>query len=130
MDVERLEEDLSRLLAVLRGVQRWFSLCDPISTMRWEISVNAQSRIYKITNQKEVMVLRLCAEILEDRLFPVSLHVIPVVDLTMANRVVDTVSRRLRISKRFIANEEVEILDPSLRGEIARLCWYWGTRSA
>ena len=76
------------------------------------------------------MVLRLRAEILEDRLFPVSLHVIPVVDLTMANRVVDTVSRRLRISKRFIANEEVEVLDPSLRGEIARLCWYWGTRSA
>ena len=76
------------------------------------------------------MVLRLCAEILEDRLFPVPLHVIPVVDLTMANRVVDTVSRRLRISKRFIANEEVEVLDPSLRGEMTRLCWYCGTRSA
>ena len=130
MDVERLEEDFGRLLAVLRGVQRWFSLCDPIPTMRREISVNAQTRIYEITDQKEVMVLRLCTEILEDRLFPVPLHVIPVVDLTMANRVVDTVSRRLRISKRFIANEEVKVLDPSLRGEIARLCWYWGTRSA
>ena len=76
------------------------------------------------------MVLWLRAEILEDRLFPVPLHVIPVVDLTMANRVVDTVSRRLRISKRFIANEEVEVLYPSLRGEMARLCWYCGTRSA
>ena len=76
------------------------------------------------------MVLRLGAEILEDRLFPVPLHVVPVVDLAMANRVVDTVSRCLRISKRFVANEEVEVLDPSLRCEIARLCWYWRTRSA
>jgi hypothetical protein len=76
------------------------------------------------------MVLRLRAEVLEDRLLPVSLHVIPVVDLTMANRVVDTISWRLRISKCLVANEEVEILDPALRGEIARLCWYCRTRSA
>jgi hypothetical protein len=88
------------------------------------------TRIYKTTDQKEVMVLRLRPEVLEDRLLPVPLHVIPVVNLTMADRVVDTVSRRLRIGKRLVANEEIEVLDPALRGEIARLCWYCGTRSA
>jgi hypothetical protein len=98
-------------------------------------SVNARAKSYENimqyrADQEEVMVLRLCAEVLEDRLFPVSFHVVPVVDLTMANRVVDTISRCLRVSKCFVANEEVEVLDPALRGEIARLCWYCGTRSA
>jgi hypothetical protein len=81
-------------------------------------------------DQEKVMVLRLRPEVLEDRLFPVTLHVIPVIDLTMANRVVDTVSWRLRISKRLVANEKVEVLDPALRGEIARLGWYCRSRSA
>ena len=81
------------------------------------------------TDQKEIMVLRLGAEVLEDRLFPVAFHVIPVVDLTMTNRVVDTVSWRLSIGERFVTDEEVEVLDPALRGEIARLCWYCRSRS-
>jgi hypothetical protein len=81
-------------------------------------------------DQKKVMVLRLCPEVLEDGLFPVTLHVIPIIDLTMADRVVDTVSRCLCISKRFVANEEIEVFDSALRGEIARLGWYCGTRSA
>jgi len=76
------------------------------------------------------MVLRLGAEVLEDRLFPVAFHVIPVVDLTMADRVVDTVSWCLGISERFVTDEEVEVLDPALRGEIPRLCWYCRSRSA
>lgn len=76
------------------------------------------------------MVLRLRPEVLKDRLFPVTLHVIPVIDLTMANRIVDTVSWRLRISKRLIANEKVEVLDPALRGEMAGLGWYCRSRSA
>lgn len=75
------------------------------------------------------MVLRLRPEVLEDRLFPVTLHVIPVIDLTMANRIVDTISWRLRISKRLVANEKVEVLDPALRGEIARFGWYCRSRS-
>lgn len=76
------------------------------------------------------MVLWLRPEVLEDRLFPITFHVIPVIDLTMANRVGDTVSWRLRISKRLVANEKVEVLDPALRGEIARLGWYCRSRSA
>jgi len=76
------------------------------------------------TDQKEIVVLRLGAEVLEDRLFPVAFHVIPVVDLTMADRVVDTVSWCLGISERFVTDKEVEVLDPALRGEMPRLCWY------
>jgi hypothetical protein len=76
------------------------------------------------------MVLRLGAEILEDRLFPVTLHVIPVVDHTMANRVVDTVSRRLGIGERLITDEEVEVFDSALRGKVTGLSWYRGSRSA
>lgn len=30
LDIERLEEDLGRLLAIFRGVQRWFGLCEPV----------------------------------------------------------------------------------------------------
>ncbi len=81
------------------------------------------------TDQKKVMVLRLCPEVLEDGLFPITLHVIPIIDLTLADRVVDTVSRCLCISKRLIANEEIEVFDSTLRGEMARLGWYYGTRS-
>ena len=76
------------------------------------------------------MVLRLRSEILEDRLFPVTLHVVPVIDLTMANRIVNTVSWRFRISKRLVANEEVEVLDPAFRGKMARLGWNSRPRSA
>ena len=82
------------------------------------------------TDQKEVMVLRLGAEVLEDRLFPVAFHVIPVVDLTMANRVGDTVSWCLGIGERFVTDKEVEVLDPALRGEMARLRRYCRSRSA
>ena len=76
------------------------------------------------------MVLGFGAKVLEDRLFPVTLHVIPVVDHPMANRVVDTVPRRLGIGKRLVTDEEVEILNPALRGEMAGLSWYCGSRSA
>jgi hypothetical protein len=75
-------------------------------------------------DQEKVMVLWLRPEVLEDRLFPVTLHVIPVIDLTMADRIVDTVSWRLCISKRLVPNEKVEVLDPAFRGEMARLGWY------
>jgi hypothetical protein len=82
------------------------------------------------TDQKEIVVLGLGAQILEDRLFPVTLHIIPVVNHTMANRVVDTVSRRLGIGERLVTDEEVEVFDPAFRSEMARLCWYCGSRSA
>lgn len=44
------------------------------------------------------MVLRFRSQILEDRLLPVSLHVIPIINLAMTDRVVYTVSWGLRVS--------------------------------
>lgn len=76
------------------------------------------------------MVLWLSAEVLEDRLFPITFHVVPVVDLAMANWVVNSVSWRLCIGKGLIAYEEVEVFDSSLRGETARLCRHCRSRSA
>ena len=66
-----------------------------------------------MTDQKEVVVLWLRAEILKDSLLPIAFHVVPIVDLSMANGVVNAVSWRLCIGKRLIANEEVEVLDAS-----------------
>lgn len=43
-------------------------------------------------SEKEVVVFRLNAEILENRIGPESLHIIPVLDLSMTNRVVHTVA--------------------------------------
>ena len=45
---------------------------------------------------------------------------VPVVDHTMSDRIMHTVSRRLRIRKRLVANEEIQIFDAALRGEVPR----------
>ncbi len=82
------------------------------------------------TDQKKVMVLWLRAKVLEDGLLPIAFHVVPIVDLAMANGVVNAVSWRLCVGKCLIAYEEVEILDPSLRGEMSRLCRHCKSRSA
>ena len=61
-DIEALEHDLGRVLAVLRRVQRRLG-------------------------QQEVVVLWLGSEVLEDALLPESLHEVPVLHNAMANRV-------------------------------------------
>ena len=66
------------------------------------------------THQEEVVVLGLCTQVLEDRLLPVPLHVIPVIYLTMSNGVVDAISRSLRIRNSFVADEEIKILYTTL----------------
>lgn len=50
-----------------------------------------------MTDQKEVMILGLSAQVLEDRLLPVTFHVIPIVNHTMADGVVYAIARRLGI---------------------------------
>lgn len=62
------------------------------------------------------MVLRFRTQVLEDRLFPVSLHVVPVVNHAVSNGVVNVITRRLLVGDCFIANEEVKILHASFRG--------------
>ena len=48
-----------------------------------------------ITHQEEVVVLRLRTQILEDGLLPVSLHVVPIIDLAMSDRIVNAIAGRL-----------------------------------
>ena len=66
------------------------------------------------THQEEVMIFRFRSEIFEDRLLPVPLHVIPVIYLTMSDRVIDAISRGLRIRNSFVADEEIKILYTTL----------------
>ena len=67
------------------------------------------------------MIFRLSPEVLEDRLLPVPLHVIPVLYLTMPDRIVDAISWGLRVREGFVADEEVEILDAALGCEMTGL---------
>lgn len=61
------------------------------------------------------MVFWLCSQVLEDRLLPVPLHVIPVFNLAVSDGVVDSISGCLRVGEGLIADEEIEVLYPSLR---------------
>jgi hypothetical protein len=60
------------------------------------------------------MILRLCPQVFEDRLLPITFHVIPVIDLTMPDRIADTVTGSFGIRNSFIANEEVEVFYTAL----------------
>ena len=73
------------------------------------------------THQEEIVVLRFRTQVLEDRLFPVPFHVIPILNLTVANGVVDSIAGCLCICKGFVADEEVEILDAALGCEMTGL---------
>lgn len=58
------------------------------------------------------MVFWLSTQILEDALFPISLHVVPVIDEAMSDRIVDAI--RLRVRDCLVANVKVEVLDATL----------------
>ena len=73
------------------------------------------------THQEEVVVLGLCTQVLEDRLLPVALHIIPVLDLTMADGVVDSVARSLSVRNCLIADEEVKVLHSSFGRKVTGL---------
>ena len=68
-----------------------------------------------MTHQQEVMVLRLSSQIFEDGLLPVTLHMVPVLDHTVADRVMHAVAWGLRVRQRLIANEEVEVFYSTFR---------------
>jgi hypothetical protein len=69
------------------------------------------------------MVLRLRAQVLEDRLLPEALHVVPVINHPVPNGIVHAIARRPRVRKCLIADEEVEVLDSPLRREVPGLGW-------
>lgn len=64
------------------------------------------------------MILWLRSKILEYRLFPVPLHMIPVVNHSMTNGIMDSVAWRLRVGQRFIADEEIEIFYTAFRRQM------------
>jgi hypothetical protein len=70
------------------------------------------------------MVLGLGAQVFEDALLPVALHMIPVFDHSVANGVVYAI--RFRVGDRFVANKEVQVLNTALGGEMTGLGGYWG----
>jgi hypothetical protein len=65
-----------------------------------------------------VVVFGLRSQILEDALLPVPLHLVPVFNHTVLDRVVDGVG--LAVGKRLVTDEEVEVLDTTLRGKVTR----------
>lgn len=64
------------------------------------------------------MVFRLDAEVLEDRVRPEAFHGIPVLDLTMANGVVDAITRSAGSSESLISDEEIQVLRTTLRRQV------------
>ncbi len=74
---------------------------------------------YTAAHQEKVVVLWLGSKVLEDALFPVSLHMIPVINKSMTNRIMQAIS--LRVSHGLVSDEEIKVLNPTLRGKISRL---------
>lgn len=64
------------------------------------------------------MVLWFGAEVLEDALLPVPFHVVPVVDHAVLDGVIDVV--RLAVGEGLVSDEEVEVFDAALGGEVRR----------
>ena len=80
----------------------------------------ARRRSYgRATHQKEVVILGLRTKVLEDRLLPIPLHVIPILYLSVTNGIVDAIARSLGIGHSLIADEEVKVLDPAFGREMA-----------
>jgi len=88
-----------------------------------KINVDNINRTGIDTDKKEIMILWLGPQIFEDGLLPVSLHVVPIVDHAVANGVVHAVPWRLSVRERFIADEEIKILNTAFRREMA---WFEG----
>lgn len=110
--IEGFEEDLGSLFSVLRRIQRRLGL-------QKTYQKNELCKADKTTaHQKEVVILRLSPQILEDGLLPVSLHVVPIINHTVSDGIMDAVSRCFRVGKGFIADEEVEVFHSTFRCEV------------
>ena len=88
-------------------------------TRRQTAAARAGGATEGATHQKEVVVLGLRTKVLEDRLLPIPLHVIPVLYLPVTNGIVDAIARSLGIGHSLIADEEVKVLDPAFGCEMA-----------
>lgn len=61
------------------------------------------------------MIFRFGTEVLEDCLLPVSFHVIPVVNHSVSDGIVDAISGCFSICKGLVADEEIKVFDATLR---------------
>jgi hypothetical protein len=75
------------------------------------------------------MVFWLCSEILEDSLLPVPFHVVPIIDHSLPDGIIYSISWRLRICKRFVTDEEVKVFYTTFRCQMSGLRWYGGACS-
>lgn len=64
-------------------------------------------------HQEEIVILRFRSEILENGLFPISLHVIPVINHSMSDRIMYPITWGFSICQSFITDEEIEVFDSS-----------------
>ena len=76
--------------------------------MWWWESVSALHNTFG-THQQEVVILWFCPQIFEDRLLPVPLHIVPVINLPMSYRIANAVSWGFRVGDGLVADKEVEI---------------------
>lgn len=68
--------------------------------------------------EEKVVVLWFGAEVLEDALLPVPLHVVPIVNHAVLDRIVDVV--RLAVGEGLVSDVKVEVFDAALGGEVRR----------
>lgn len=120
LDVERLEKDLGRRFPVLGRIQGRFSLGQVGGLVLLSLSLVwvRESMERTVAYEEKVVVLWFGAEVLEDALLPVTLHVVPIVDHAVLDRVVDVV--RLAVGEGLVSDEEVEVFDAALGGEVRR----------
>lgn len=72
-------------------------------------------------HQEEVMIFGLSPQIFEDRLFPVSFHIVPIIDHTVSDGIMNAITRCLRVRKGFVADKEIKVFDSTLRCEMSWL---------
>jgi hypothetical protein len=64
------------------------------------------------------VVFGLDTEVLENRIRPESFHVVPILDLTVSNGVVDTIAGAISSGQSLIANEEIQVLSAALHRKV------------
>lgn len=120
--VERLEHDLGGVLTVLGGIQGLSPLLSAMPNSQPQLSTMKASGItssmmgklaYRLS-KKEVVILGLNPEVLEDRLGPEPFHRVPILNLTMTNRILEVVSRAVGSSQSFVSDRVIQVLRTTL----------------
>ena len=115
LDIEGFEKYLSCLFSVFWRIERRFGL--------FVVQLDYVPIDQCLAHQKEIMIFWFSPQILEDGLLPVSFHVIPIVNHSVPNWIVNAVTGRFHVSKSFITNEEVEVFNTSFRSKMPWFIW-------